>query len=1077
MIQNFIRMKKKLKSPWRVLFLVALWCASCTGLFAQQKIGGVVRSAEDSAPMPFVTVVVKGTQLGVNTDVNGKYTIAAQSGQTLVFSFVGYKSQEVIVGTQTEINVSLSQDLQTLNEVLVVGYGTQSRDKITTAVSRLDNKVLENVPYQNAASSLQGSIAGVRVQTVSGQPGAAPRVVLRGGTSIINPNGAAPLYIIDGVVRPDLSDISSEEIESIQVLKDAASTAIYGARASNGVVIVTTKSGKSGKLRVNYQYNLSMSQLAKGYDLASARDYINYQRQGVLATVAVSGNSTYLTQLAGKTGYGTGNDLTNLTPYTTQYLTDQNRQKLNEGWQSMPDPVDPTKTIIFQETDFQKVLFQNAISQNHHVSLSGGSEKATFNAGIGYMNAQGIAITTMYQRLNFDLNGDLMVNDHLKFYARMMYSRSGNNQVFSNNSIFERSIDIPQTTKYRFEDGTLAPGLAQSIGNPEYFLNKLKGKNAFANLSMAIGSHWQILPGLSFDPQLSIYETTGDGRSFQQGFLNGPTSFVSTRTATGSFGKRTQYQADGVLSYIKSIGQAHNLDAKVGISYFQRDTTGLGAVGQGASSDLIPTLNASATPVSVTGFESRQVLVGYFSRINYDYMEKYLVSLNARYDGASNLGKTHQWGFFPGVSVGWNLHKENFWKGISEDMLRVKLRASYGVNGNIAGLTDFQSQGQYSVGNLYNTNAAITNTVLANSSLKWERSKTVNIGTDIAIWNGRINMLVDVYRRVTDNLLTDLSLPLSTGFSSVRTNLGSLENKGIEVELRANVLPSTSPLEWVVSVNAAKTKMKILKLPTNGNINNRIGGIEIWDTQTQSYVYYGGLQEGGRVGDMFSYKQLGIYATDEAAANAPVDYLISRANRTKYGGDVIWLDSDGNGSIDARDRVYVGNPFPTLTGGISNSLNYRGLGLYVRADYTTGHTIFNYPRAQMIGQFQGDINISKEALSSWKKPGDITEVPKYYWADQLGQNNLFRNATSANGSNSRYYESGDFLCLREVSLSYSVPKKYTNRLKIEGVRLNLTAQNLGYFTKYKGLNPEEGGTDRGRYPVPRTFMFGLNVSL
>ena len=1077
MIQNFIRMKKKLKSPWRVLFLVALWCASWTVLFAQQKIGGVVRSAEDSAPMPFVTVVVKGTQLGVNTDVNGKYTIAAQSGQTLVFSFVGYKSQEVIVGTQTEINVSLNQDLQTLNEVLVVGYGTQSRDKITTAVSRLDNKVLENVPYQNAASSLQGSIAGVRVQTVSGQPGAAPRVVLRGGTSIINPNGAAPLYIIDGVVRPDLSDISSEEIESIQVLKDAASTAIYGARASNGVVIVTTKSGKSGKLRVNYQYNLSMSQLAKGYDLASARDYINYQRQGILATVAVSGNSTYLTQLAGKTGYGTGNDLTNLTPYTTQYLTDQNRQKLNEGWQSMPDPVDPTKTIIFQETDFQKVLFQNAISQNHHVSLSGGSEKATFNAGIGYMNAQGIAITTMYQRLNFDLNGDLMVNDHLKFYARMMYSRSGNNQVFSNNSIFERSIDIPQTTKYRFEDGTLAPGLAQSISNPEYFLNKLKGKNAFANLSMAIGSHWQILPGLSFDPQVSIYETTGDGRSFQQGFLNGPTSFVSTRTATGSFGKRTQYQADGVLSYIKSIGQAHNLDAKVGISYFQRDTTGLGAVGQGASSDLIPTLNASATPVSVTGFESRQVLVGYFSRINYDYMEKYLVSLNARYDGASNLGKTHQWGFFPGVSVGWNLHKENFWKGISEDMLRVKLRASYGVNGNIAGLTDFQSQGQYSVGNLYNTNAAITNTVLANSSLKWERSKTVNIGTDIAIWNGRINMLVDVYRRVTDNLLTDLSLPLSTGFSSVRTNLGSLENKGIEVELRANVLPSTSPLEWVVSVNAAKTKMKILKLPTNGNINNRIGGIEIWDPQTRSYVYYGGLQEGGRVGDMFSYKQLGIYATDEAAANAPVDYLISRANRTKYGGDVIWLDSDGNGSIDARDRVYVGNPFPTLTGGISNSLNYRGLGLYVRADYTTGHTIFNYPRAQMIGQFQGDINISKEALSSWKKPGDITEVPKYYWADQLGQNNLFRNATSANGSNSRYYESGDFLCLREVSLSYSVPKKYTNRLKIEGVRLNLTAQNLGYFTKYKGLNPEEGGTDRGRYPVPRTFMFGLNVSL
>lgn len=1070
-----MKMNQKLFYPF--IILIGLIVLSAGNIFAQGKVNGTVRSSDNQAVMPFVTVVLKGSQQGVNTDVDGRFSIQANRGQVLVFSFVGYVSQEVTLGAETELNVSLKPDLKSLDEVVVIGYGSQSRENVTTAISKLDNKVLENVPYANAASALQGSIAGVRVQSTSGQPGAAPRVILRGGTSINNPNGAAPLYVVDGVIRPNMNDISPEEIESMQVLKDAASTAIYGARASNGVVILTTKSGKAGKVRVSYQFSQSFSNLAKGYDLASAADYIAYQRQGIINTSQVSGNSAYLTYLTGAMGYGTGNDLTKNTAYTTQYLTDANKYKLNEGWESMADPLDPTKTIIFKGTNFQDVLFRTALSQNHHVSLSGGSEKATFNAGVGYMNSQGIAIGTKYRRLTFDLNGDLHVNDRLKFFGRMMYSNSGNNQVFSNNSIFERSIDVAPTTKYEYEDGTLAPGLGQSIGNPAYHMDKLKGKNSTDNLSIAIGSHWDILPGLSFDPQLSLYKTDGNSRSFQEAYYNGPTSYISTRSATGAYGKRMQYQADGVLSYAKTFGKGHNLEARVGISFFQRDTTSLQATGQGASSDLIPTLNASAVPVSVTGQESRQVLVGYFSRINYDYNGKYLLSFSARYDGASNLGAKNQWGLFPGVSAGWNLHQEEFWKNIPEGLLRMKLRASYGINGNISGLGDFQSQGQYSVGSQYNGKAAVTNTVLANADLQWERSKTIDIGTDIGLINNRINVMFDYYRRVTDNLITSLNLPYSTGFSAVSTNLGSLENRGVELEVRANVLAPSSPLQWVVSFNAAKTKQKILKLPSNGNPNNRIGGIEIWDEKSKSYVMAGGLQEGGRVGDMFSYKQLGIYKTDEEAASAPVDQLITRANKTKYGGDVIWQDGDGNNIIDSRDRVYVGNQLPVWTGGISNSLTYKGINLFVRADYTTGHTIFNYPRAQMVGQFQGDIGISKEVLSSWKKPGDVTDVPKYYWADQNAQNNVFRGALSADGSNSRYYESGDFLCLREMTLSYELPKQLLSKVKVNGLRFNVTANNLGYLTKYKGLNPEEGGTDRGRYPMPRTFILGVNVSI
>ncbi|MDQ6481011.1 TonB-dependent receptor [Dyadobacter sp. LHD-138] len=1070
-------MKTKRKFVCPLIILCCILFGLVPGALAQQQVNGVVRSGEDKSVMPFVTIVVKGTQQGVNTDAEGRYSVHAGTGQVLIFSFVGYQTQEITLGAQTTVNVFLQPDQKNLNEVVVIGYGSQSRENVTSAISKLDTKVLENVPYANAASALQGSIAGVRVQSTSGQPGAAPRVILRGGTSINNPNGAAPLYVIDGVIRPNMNDISSEEIESMQVLKDAASTAIYGARASNGVVILTTKSGKAGKIRVSYQHNHSFSQLVKGYDLASAADYIAYQRQGVVATSQVSGNSAYLTYLTGSMGFGTGNDLSKNTAYTPQLLTDANRHKLNEGWESMADPLDPSKTIIYKGTDFQDVLFRTSVSQNHHVSLSGGSEKATFSAGLGYMKAEGIAIATKYNRLTFDLNGDLHVNDRLKFFGRMMYSNSGNNQVFSNNSIFERSIGVAPTTKYTYEDGSLAPGLGQSIGNPAYHLDKLKGKNSTDNLSIAIGSHWEILPGLSFDPQLSIYKTDGNSRSFQEAYYNGPTSYISTRAATGTYGKRTQYQADAVLSYAKSFGKGHNLDAKVGLSFFQRDTVSLYAAGQGASSDLIPTLNSSAVPVSVSGSESQQVLVGYFSRINYDYNGKYMVSFSARYDGASNLGATHQWGFFPGVSAGWNLHKEEFWKNIPENLLRLKLRASYGINGNISGLGDFQSQGQYGVGSQYNGNAGITNTILPNPNLQWERSKTIDFGTDIGLIDNRINIMFDYYRRVTDNLITNLSLPQSTGFAAVSTNLGSLENKGVELEIRAAILPVSSTLQWVVSFNAAKTKQKILKLPDNLNENNRIGGVQIWDEKLGALAWKGGLQEGGRVGDMFSYKQLGIYATDEEAAKAPVDNLISRARKTKYGGDVNWLDADGNGIIDATDRVYVGNPYPVWTGGFSNSLTYKGINLFVRMDYTTGHTIFNYPRAQMIGQFQGDVAISKEALGSWKKPGDVTDVPKYYWADQNAQNNLFRGALSANGGNSRYYESGDFLSLREVSLSYELPKSLLRKVKVSNLRFNLTANNLGYLTKYKGLNPEDGGTDRGRYPIPRTFILGVNVSI
>ncbi len=1039
----------------------------------KKKISGRVTD-EKGQSIPGVSIVVKGTTNGIITDTDGNYELTVTNdAKILTFSFIGMKTKDVAIGSSNVYNIILSVDLVGLDEVVIIGYGAQSREVLTTSVSKLDAKVLENVTYANVGSALQGTVSGVRVQSTSGQPGAAPRIVIRGGTSINNPNGASPLYIIDGIIRGDMNDLNSDDIESLQVLKDAASTAIYGARGSNGVVIITTKSGKPNQTRVTYSYDLTLSKPGKLYELANARDYLTMNRLAVFSAPKFGNSSARLTL---PMGYGTGNDLTNKTAFTTQYLTSENEYKLKEGWESMPDPADPSKTLIFKNTDFQALTYQTGISHNHNIGISGGNEKATFNAGVGYLTSQGTVITTNYERLSFNLNGDIKVKDNLSFFSRVIFSSSHNDAPYAGGDItFFRNAGLAPTAKYTFEDGSLAPGTSYSIGNPVYFKNNRLNENKNERLTIAIGSHWEILPGLSFDPQLSIYNSNSDSYDFQPGFWNGVNSYVTTRYASGHNSRWQQKQADAVFSYTKSFSSDHHLDAKAGFSYFGRETSSLDAYGRNSSTDIIPTLNASGEATSVTSYVSDQVILGYFGRINYDYQKRYLFSLNMRYDGASNLGDQNKWAFFPGVSAGWNIYKEKFWKALPENLLRLKLRGSYGVTGNISGLGDFTSQGVYGVGAKYGGAAAIQNTVLPNMDLQWEQSKTFDVGADIGVFNNRVTFLIDYYRRVTDNLLTSLPLPQSTGFGSILTNLGSLENKGFEIEAGAKILPVSSDLQWDISFNASKTKNKVLKLPPNGVENNRIGGYHVWDPKIGDYAYLGGIQEGSPLGDVYDRKQVGIYPTDEAALAGPVATYIVGADKTQYGGDVEYLDVDKNGEINSRDRIYMGNIYPVWTGGFTNSVSYKNLNLYIRLDYTTGHTIFNWARMFLDGNLYSDGNLTQATVDrSWKKQGDVTDMPRYYWGGQRIQRNVFNGSTTSGSS--EYQESGDFLAVREVTLSYNVKAKFLKKINVSNLKFNITGTNLHYFTKYLGLNPEDGGQDNGRYALPKNISFGANIS-
>ncbi|MET6998149.1 SusC/RagA family TonB-linked outer membrane protein [Chitinophaga defluvii] len=1032
----------------------------------QHKLSGTVVSA-DNMPLPGVSVSVKGTSNGVTTDNNGRYNIIAKQGDVLQFRYVGYITREVTAGTSATLNVVLQPDVKTLNSLVVVGYGKQSREMLTTSISKLDTKVFDNVPYANAANALQGSIAGVRVQTTSGQPGAAPRIILRGGTSINNPNGAAPLYIIDGVIRTDMNDINGDDIESLQVLKDAAATSIYGARGANGVIIITTKTGKAGKIQISYKYDVTVSQLAKKYDLVSARDYVYYGRMGILARAEK--DPTKLNSLGLATGYGTGNNLTKNTYATTQYLTAENEHKLNEGWESIPDPADPTKTLIFKGTDWQDMLFRTSVSHNHYINASGGTEKANFNLGVGYLTTDGIAINSGFKRFAANLNGGLKLKENLRVKAMANFTNSKDNQVFNVNQIFERALALPPTVKYTFEDGTLAPGQNRSIGNPVYQLSRSDSYNNLNRITLGGGLDWDILPGLKFEPSASLYVVQTANNAFQKSYYDGVASFIDSRVASTSSSTYWQKQADAVFTYNKQLSK-HSLEANLGGSYYDRKDLSQSASGRGATTDLVPTLNASAEPVSVSSSSSSQRLIGFFGRINYNYDQKYLLSINSRYDGASNLGKNNRWGIFPGISAGWNMHNESFWQGsITNWVNKLKLRASYGVNGNLGGLGDFQAQGVYAVGGRYNSQGVILNNTMPNPDLQWEQTETFDMGFDLGLLNDRISILFDYYNKRTDHLLTNLSLPKETGFESILTNYGSLQNRGIEVELSAVIIQSKSGFNWNMGFNIATNVQKILSLPDNINERNRVGGVYVYDPAAGKYDWKGGLQEGGRIGDLYAYKQSGIYATDKEAADGPYDVLVQGLDKRKFGGDVNWLDTDRNDTIDTRDQVYMGNIYPRVTGGLSSYFSYKNISLTVRMDYTLGHTIYNYSRAGFDGQFQGDIGITSDIYRSWKKQGDQTDIPRYYWADQQAQNNIFRG-------NSIFYEKGDFLALREVSIAYSLPTSLLSVLRISNLRLNFTANNLKYFTKYKGLNPEDGGTDNGRYPIPRSYILGANVT-
>ncbi len=955
----------------------------------------------------------------------------------------------------------------------------------------MDTQILETSTRSNAATALQGTIAGLRVTNTTGQPGSTPQIVLRGGTNF---NGTgSPLILIDGIPGSFYA-LNSDDIESIEVLKDAAATAIYGARSANGVILVTTKTGKTGKSSINYRYKYSTNNERNDQKYIGAEDHINYNRQSIAWYREVAGNAgAFGAFLNGNHSAATGNNATN-DPFTTQLLTPANQYLLGQpGWQSIPDILNPSQEILFFDNkDVGGRIYQTSVTKDHYLSFDGGNEKGTYYLGLGLLDNDGLILGSGFKRYSGKFSGSYQVTNSLKVNSNILYSHSnlslsplgGDDTVFrrfqgqaSTSRTFDSNADGTWTNQY-------AVGQNQGFGNPLYYQDKFVRKNLEQRLAASVGINWDIIDDLTLSVTGSHFTINNHNESFNRAYRVGSNTgpLRTGREAAVSLARTLRNQLTGTLNYSRKFGN-HNVNALIGAEYFKDNLFQTSAGTRNAPTDLIETLNAGAEANGIpSSFETEYVITSAFGRLLYDFDDRYLFGFTFRNDGSSRLGN-NKFDFFPGVSFGWNLHNEKFLQesSLSNTISRLKPRLSYGVNGNQDVLSNYGVYGAYAEQGVYNGQTAYANSSLATLDLLWEKSTTLNTGLDISFFDNRLTMIADVYSRDIKDKLANLTLPYYTGFSAILTNNGTIRNKGFELQVNGDIIRNDN-LTWNVGATFTTNRNYVLKLPENDNDLNRQGGTLIWNPKTQQEEWVGGFQEGKRSGHdlVVAFEQESIYASQaEADADNGItdEYMPGASRNQRWAGDVKWVDQNGDGIINGLDRKVIGRTTPDFVGGITTNLKYKNFNLFIKTDFATGHLVWNHIKNKGYGQTQGNLAQPIEVLDSWTPTNTDTDWPRFVFVN--GAKNVWRGNESEgslqNYGNNKFWEKGDYLALREVTLSYNIPTSYFNDA-IKGLNVYATGSNLHYFKSMSGDTPEVGGVQYGQFPLPITFTIGLNVT-
>ena len=1109
-------MLKRLKSVSTLLFLMGVSTGTAyavaesgiTDVKITQQNGSCTGIVKDTTGETVIgaSVVVKGTTNGTITGIDGDFSLNnVKQGDIIQISFVGYKTVEVKWNGQP-LNVTLKDDTEMLGEVVVTGYGGQQlRTKVTNSISKVKQESLNVGMHSNPAQALSGAVAGLKVIQSSGSPGATPTIILRGGTNL--DGTGSPLVVVDGQLRDSMSDINPEDIESMDVLKDAGATALYGARASNGVILITTKRGKAGFREINFKAKLGLSYARTPYEFLEAGEYIKAMRKahwdaGHLFQDKDGNTKTYWgnweSYLNGKQPFGTGNNL-DQDIYSTQFLNEDNKYLLGRGWQTVTDPI-TGKEILYKNTDVDKYnLNDPAFSQDYNINMSGGNDRGTYYAGLGYNRQEGVPVNTFYERYSFITNASYKIADWLTSTSSLNYNRANwKNMPGSNGSelnYFGRVRSLPPTVLFEDEEGNMKLGPGTADGNQMYQPDQWWNDNQSDKFTMSQSFKIDILKNLSLTANMNWYYSETYQESFTKDYENTPGNFVRTRSATAYYNRDFRQTYNAVLNYNETFFLDHHVEVMLGMEYYNKYQRGFEAQGQGAPTDDLPDLSLTDKGEgkrTINSWHEKQRILSFFGRLNYDFKDKYLLSFVFRRDGYSSLLGDNRWGFFPGVSAGWIFGREDFIKEAIPVMSFGKLRASYGINGNASGIGAYTLQGSYGSSNSngsfnYNGNTSYLITELPNPNLRWEKTATFEVGADLSFFANRLNTNLTYYNRLTSDKYAALSFPTSTGFSSVTNNNGEFRNQGIEIELSGKIIDSKD-WTWSASGNIAFNK---------GRERNRINAFQVYTGNGDEKKWVGGQQEGQEPGILYLYQADGIYRSyDEIPANLVRKY----GSRTYYGpeawnkltaeqqnattnfpiqpGDTKFHDVNGDDVIDEFDKVKVGATSPRWTGGFNTTLRWKNFQLYGRFDYALGFWLYENSGTQsttpwFMGCYQGTYNTPTMYYDTWSESNPNAKYPRYLFADQNGKNNYIASTMFA-------YR-GDYLAIREISLSYSLPESVAKMLKMQRAEVSITGQNLGYITGAKNVgspeaNPKDNGAVGQGYSLPRTILFGVNLT-
>lgn len=1019
-------------------------------LYAQNTtLKGVIVDETDT-PLIGATVQVKGTSTGSITDFDGNYTIKANKGAVITFSYIGYKTQEIKFTGQPTVNIKMVPDNQTLDEVVVVGYGTMKRSDLTGSVASIAAKDVEGFKTSSVAGALGGQIAGVQITSTDGTPGAGFSINIRGVGTLTG--DSSPLYIVDGFEVDDIDYLSNSDIESIEILKDASSSAIYGARAANGVVLISTKSGKIGKPIINYNGSASYRKISKKLDVLSPYEFVKLQGEV---------NSKYSDSY-----FKTGND-DNGNPYRYQSLDDY---------------------IGVSGVNWQDETFNPTWSQDHSLSIMGGTEDTKYNASFSRYIENGIFKNSGFNKTTGKFRLDQKLSKSLSFNFTVNYALTNREGVGTSSdsgrfNMLAQILSARPTGGLKLTDEEL---LASAI-DPEMLesgeslaqVNPVKQTESVTNNKRAemwsgnASATWQIIKGLTFKTS-GTYNTTNNRTDIfykdgsKEAYRNGQKPYGRTQ-----MGRDVRWTNSNNLTWKQKV-KKHNYDIMLGHEVSFKSTEYLLGEAMDFPFDNLGNdyLGLGATPSRVESSYSEKTLLSFFARGNYNYDNRYLFTATVRADGSTVFSNKNKWGFFPSFSAAWRVSEEAFMKDV-EWVSNFKVRLGWGIVGNdrISNYLsmDLYEANKYGIGN--NTVTVLTPKQLKNANLKWEGASSVNLGVDLGFFDNRLNVTADFFIKDTKDLLLAQSLAHVTGFDSQMQNIGKIQNKGIELSFNSTNI-QTRNFTWQTNFNISFIKNTLKGLASGVESMYARSG---FDSNFTAYDYIATV--GQSLGLIYGYEFDGIYQSSDFYTT-PDNQLILKegiTNNARYGtvkpGVVKYKDQDGDGIITTNDRTVIGNAMPKWYGGITNTFNYKGIDFSFMFQFNYGNDIYNATRLYATQSRSGRRNMLAEVADRWSPTNASNKVPS-------------QDGYIVNDVYSRFIEDGSFLRLKNITLGYTLPHKWTRKFHASKLRIYATGQNLFCISGYSGYDPEVNsassnpmtpGLDWGAYPKSRVFTFGIDL--